>query len=151
MRALPSDPIERLNLTFSMSAVAAGWALHSPAFAMSLALGAAIETLNFRGLRAGAVRMFSGDLAVGHLWLLGFGVRFVAMAAAIGIALHAGVHPVGLVLGLSAIVPATVVGAWWLRPPVLPAGPALPPEDPSWDRYSVWLAGERPVSEEDES
>lgn len=145
------DPIERLNLTISAGTVAASCALASPAFALSVALGSALEAMNFRALRSGAQRLFSGDLAVGQLWAFGFALRFVALAAAIYFSLDSGAHPVGLVIGLSSIVPATVIGAWLQRPPVLPAepGPPLAPDDPSWDRWSVWLARERDVVEEE--
>lgn len=145
------DPIERLNLTISAGTVAASYALASPLFAASVALGSALEAMNFRALRAGAQRLFTGDLAVGQLWALAFAFRFVALAAAIFFSLRSGAHPVGLVLGLSSIVPAALAGAWLQRPPVHPAEPEPPlaSDDPSWDRWSVWLARERDVAEEE--
>jgi len=144
------DPIERLNFGISAGAVAAGFALASPAFATSLALGAAIEALNFRALRAGATRLFAGDLAVGKLWAMGFGVRFAFLAVAISLALGAGAHPVALVIGLSTTIPAVVIGAWMQRPPIDPDAPALAADDPSWDVWNPWLARERSLDAQDE-
>jgi hypothetical protein len=144
------DAMERLNLTISAGAVAAGLALVSPPFAGSVALGAALEALNFRALRGGAMRLFAGDLAVGRMWLVAFGVRFAFLTVAIGYAIGAGVHPVGLTIGLSTIVPAVVIGAWLERPPVGRPEPGPPPGDPSWDRWNPWLAREvAPREDED--
>jgi hypothetical protein len=143
--------IERLNLAIAAGAVALGYAAAGSAFATSLALGAGIEGVNFRALRSGSQRLFAGDLRVGHAWVLGFGLRFVMLAAAIALSLRAGAHPVGLVLGLSTIVPAVIVGAWWNRPPVGHPEPGPPPEDPSWDAWDPWLARERgPVEREEQ-
>ncbi len=64
----------------------------------------------------------------------------------------AGADPIGLVLGLSLVMPATVMAAYWNRPAVgeheLEA--PLAPDDPSWDEYSVWRAAE-PMRDEEES
>ena len=144
------DPIERLNLTLSAGAVAAGFAAASPAFATSLALGAAIEAVNFRVLRAASLRLFAGDLGVGRAWLAGFGLRFVALAFAVSFALRSGAHPVGLVLGLSMIVPAVIAGAWLQRPPVGNPESGPPPDDPSWETWNAWLARERDAREQAE-
>ena len=56
------DPIERWNLTLCAGAIAAGLALVSPLFAWSLAFGAALEAVNFRGLRGSAQALFAGQL-----------------------------------------------------------------------------------------
>ncbi len=143
--------MERLNLGISASAVAAGFALASPTFAASLAFGAVIEAANFRALRGAALQLFGADLAMGKAWAAGFGLRFGFLAIAISLALNAGAHPVGLVLGLSTTIPAVLIGAIWMRPPILEAGPAPPPDDPSWDEWNPWLARERDpaASEED--
>ena len=142
--------MESLNLGISAGAVAAGYALASPAFAASLAFGAAIEAANFRALRAGASRMFAGDLSVGRMWAAGFGLRFAFLAVAISLALNAGAHPVGLVIGLSTTIPAVVLGAILQRPPIVETGPAPAPDDPSWDAWNPWLARERDPSESEE-
>ena len=81
-------------------------------------------------------------------WSAGFAFRFALLGAGVGLAIWAGSHPVGLLLGLSLIVPAAVAAAWRARPPVLSGLPALPPEDPSWDRWDPWLAREREEEEE---
>jgi hypothetical protein len=143
--------MESLNFGISAGAVAAAFALASPVFAASLAFGAAIEAANFRALRAAANRMFSGDLTMGKLWAAGFGLRFGFLAIAISLALNAGAHPVGLVIGLSTTIPAVVLGAIYMRPPILETGPAPPPDDPSWDAWNPWLARERDPAESEES
>ncbi len=144
------DPIERLNLALSAGAFAASCAAASGAFATSLALGAAIEAVNFRALQSAARRMFAGDLAVGGAWVAGFALRFVVLAVGIAFALRAGAHPVGLVLGLSMIVPSVLIAAWLQRPPVVEQEAGPPPDDPSWDAWNPWLARERDPSEEEE-
>jgi hypothetical protein len=147
---LQLDAIERTNLAISAGAVVAGYAAGSSAFATSVALGAAIEAANFRALRSGARRLFAGDLSVGHAWVAGFGLRFLVLAGAIALSLRAGAHPLGLVLGLSTIVPAVVVAAWRGRPPVGSPEPGPPPEDPSWDAWNPWLARERDPADSEE-
>ena len=142
--------MERLNFGISAGAVAAGFALASPVFAASLAFGAAIEAANFRALRSAAFRLFDGDLTMGKVWAAGFGLRFGFLAVAISLALNAGAHPVGLVIGLSTTIPAVVLGAIYMRPPVLETGPAPPPDDPSWDAWNPWLARERDPAETEE-
>ena len=141
------DPVERLNLTMCAGALAASWVWASPAFAWSVALGAALETVNFRGLRRSSEAFFAGRLPGG--WSAGFAVRFAGLTVGIGAAVWAGAHPVGLLIGLSMIVPAVVIEAWRRRPPVLADLPALPPDDPSWDRWDPWLARERDPDEDD--
>lgn len=144
------DPIERLNLALCAGAAALSLALASPAFSASVLVGAALESVNFRGLRRSARVLF--DLGgAGSAWSGLFAFRFALLAAGIGLALWAGAHPVGLLLGLSLIVPATVVHAWLTRPRPDPEAPALAPDDPSWDMWNAWLARERvPRSEDDE-
>ena len=144
------DPIEWLNLSLSSVAVATSLVLGSSLFATSIAVGAAIEAVNFRALRATARRLFAGDLGMGGAWVAGFGLRFAALGAAIALALVAGAHPVGLVLGLSTIVPAVVIGAWLQRPPTFVCEPGPPPDDPSWDTWNPWLAREREPSDEED-
>jgi hypothetical protein len=145
------DPIERLNLGICTGAVATSLALSSSRFAASLALGAAIEAINFRALRSASLRLLAGDLSVGRAWILVFALRFFLLAAVLAVAFRAGAHPVGLLLGLSMIVPAAILGAWRQRPAVGNPAPGPPPDDPSWDRWNPWLARERaPEEEEDE-
>lgn len=145
-------PMERLHLTMSTGGLAASLALASPAFASAYALGAALETVNFRALRACASRLFSGELGSGGgLWAALLGMRLSMLFVSMGVALVAGAHPLGLLLGVSTIVPAALVGAFWMRPAIDPNAPALAADDPSWDRWSVWRAGETPANEEDEA
>jgi hypothetical protein len=142
------QPIERTSLVLSAGALLASLALASPLFALSLGLGAAFEALNFRGLYRGAEALFAGAGAPRRAGLLG--PRLLLLAAAIGVALHAGAHPAGLVLGLSLVLPAAVIEAWRARPPVDPHAPALGSDDEAWERWNPWLARERDPEEREE-
>jgi len=142
------DPIERTNLTLSAGAVAASLALASPAFAVSLAVGAALEAWNFRGLRRSAQFLFWGHIRGSGGWLGVYSLRMGMLVIGIAAALYLGAHPVGLLIGLSIIMPATVIEAWRARPPIDPSAPALAEDDPSWERWNPWLARENPPDEE---
>ena len=144
------DPIERTNLTLSAGAVAASLALASPGFAVSLAVGALLEAWNFRGLRRSAQFLFWGQIRGSGGWLGVYSLRMSLLVIGIGAALYFGAHPVGLLIGLSLIMPATVIEAWRARPPVDPAAPSLAEGDPSWDRWNPWLAREREALDERE-
>jgi len=133
--------MERLNFGISAGAVAASFALASPAFATSVALGAAIEAVNFRALRAGAAQLFAGNLVAGKAWAMGFAISF---------AIRAGAHPIALVIGLSTTIPAVVIGACLQRPPIDPDAPALADDDPAWDAWNPWLARERSAADAEE-
>jgi hypothetical protein len=146
------DPMERLNMGISAGAIAASFALASPHFAASLAFGAALEALNFRFLHGTARAMFEGIVDGQRGWLAIFGLRFGLLAAGIIAAMVSGADPLGLVLGLSLVMPAVVIAAIWTRPPVIdyPPEAPLPPDDPSWDNYSIWRAAEVEPTAEDE-
>lgn len=143
------DSIERLNLALGAGAVAAGFALVTPGFAVSLGVGAALEAANFRSLRRSA-QVSLGLAPASGLRSVGFGARFALLAVALGAALYAGAHPVGLLIGLSLIIPAVIVEAWRTRPAVDPNAPALPPDAEDWDRWNPWLAREGAEDEEGE-
>jgi len=146
-------PIERWNLALGVGATATSAVVAPPPFAVGVAVGAVLEAVNFRGLAAGAVRTFAGGSAGGGLWNALLALRFGMLALAILAALHGGADPRGLLLGLSVILPASVLGAWSLRPPPgapQPAEPAPPPDDPSWDLWDPWLARWREPAEEGE-
>ena len=134
--------VERLNLALSAGFTAAGLALVSPHFALSLAAGAAFETFNYHQLLRSTRAMFEGRAAVGAFRFV-FALLFVA--GAIGL----GAHPVGLLLGVSLIIPIMVVEAWRNRPAIVPDAPVLSPDDPSWDRWNPWLARERDDASDD--
>jgi hypothetical protein len=141
------ERVERLNLVLCAGAVAASLPLISPGFALSVAAGALLEALNFRGLfRAG--RSFFAGRSPG--WSAGWALRFALLAVGIGAALALGAHPVGLVVGLSLIVPAAVIEAWRSRPPIQEDAPAIAPDDPGWTRWNPWLARERDPDDEAE-
>ncbi|HSJ98550.1 MAG TPA: hypothetical protein VLC53_15860 [Myxococcota bacterium] len=135
-----SQALQKLNLTLSAGGIAASALLVGPAFTAAYALGAALEAVNFRALCACASRMLSGQLADSRGWLVLLGMRLTLLFAAMGVALLAGAHPIGLLLGVSTVVPAVLIGAWWLAPPIDPNAPALPADDPAWDHWSVWRA-----------
>jgi hypothetical protein len=142
------DPIERWNLTLSAGAVAASLVVATPGFALSLAVGALLETFNFRGLRRSAQFLFWGQIRSGGGWTGVFALRFSLLVIGIGAALFLGADPVALLIGLSLIMPAVILEAWRTRPPIDPLAPALPPDDPAWERWNPWLARERDESEE---
>jgi hypothetical protein len=142
------DPIERWNIAISASAVATSFAVATPAFATSLAVGAALEAANFRALRRSAQFLFWGVMPGQRAWAAVFGLRFVLLATGICAALYFGADAAGLLIGLSLIMPATVIEAWRSRPPVDPSAPRLDDDDPSWDRWNPWLARESRVSDE---
>jgi len=143
-------PVERINLTLSASAVAASWWLVSPLFALSLGFGALLEAVNFRGLHRQAQLLFFGAIRSGGGWTGLYGLRFGLLVIGIGGGLALGADPVGLLLGLSLIMPTTLWVAWRNRPPVDPSAPALDPDDPSWERWNPWLAREQSEPEDDE-
>lgn len=141
--ALSRAAVTRTSLGLAAAAVAAAALLVSPLFAASLALGALFEHLNFRGLYRSAAALVLPDGAGAGRGIAWMGPRFALLALAIGVALALGAHPVGLVIGLSLVVPAAVIEAWRVRPPVDPSAPTLAPDDESWDRWDPWLARER--------
>jgi len=143
------DPIERTNLALCAGAAAASWWLLTPGFALSLGFGALLEAINFRGLRHSAEFLFSGYLGAGTGWQGLFALRFGLLVIGIGAALAFGADPLGLLLGLSLIMPAAIFEAWRARPPLDPSAPALAPDDPSWDRWNPWLARESDPADED--
>lgn len=145
------QPIERLNLALSASATAATWWLVSPVFALSLGFGALLEAVNFRGLHQQAQLLFWGEIRSGGGWTGLYALRFGLLVIGIGGALALGAHPVGLVIGLSLIMPTTLWVAWRNRPAVDPNAPALALDDPDWERWNPWLAREREETDEDDA
>lgn len=145
------DRVERLNLLLGGAAVVGALALASGRFVVSLAVGVGIQAANYRTLRRMGERLFAGELRGGRAWTAGFGLRFALVGAAMLAALLAGADPIALVIGLSAIVPAVLFGAWRAGPPRgnFPAPPS--PEDPSWDEWDPWRAREREAAEEEDA
>jgi hypothetical protein len=144
------DPIERTNLTLSAGAAAISLALAPPAFTASLLAGAALEWVNFRGLHRSAAAFFGGEIPGGNGYRALAGLRFLLLAVGIATALGLGAHPVGLVVGLSLIMPAAVIEAWRHRPLPQPDAPRLAEDHPDWDRWDAWLARETEPSEDEE-
>jgi len=142
---LKLDPVERVCLTVALGSVGAACAVAPPRFAWGVAVGAAIEVVNLRVQVRAARRFFA--VAAGRsagTWVSGFSVRFLVTAAAVFLALELGTDPIGLLAGVLLVLPGVFVWAWKNRPPLVAdaALPALEPDDPSWDRWSVWRAGE---------
>lgn len=144
------DPIERMNITVSAGAVALSYAFLSPLFALSLAIGAGIEAVNFHGLRRQAHFLFGGDIKHGAQWTGVFALRFGILLFGVAGALYLGADPVGLVVGLSLIMPCAIIEAWRTRPPIQLNAPALDADDPSWDHWNPWLAREEDEVETEE-
>jgi len=141
-------PIERTNLALSAGAAALSLALLGPLFTVSLVAGAALESLNFRGLRRSAAAFLGGEIPGSGAFRAVAGLRFLVLAVGIASALAFGAHPVGLVVGLSLILPAAIIEAWRHRPPVVAGAPGLAPDDPEWERWDPWRARERDAEDE---
>ena len=144
-------PIEQIHLALSAGSIAAAAAFASPAFTVALAIGAAIEALNFRGLVISSRAFFEGLVRGSGGWIGLFALRLGVLATLIVLALRLGADPVGLVIGLSLILPAAIAGAFRVRP-LLSTDPAPPtvldPDDDGWDRWDPWLARERAANPE---
>jgi hypothetical protein len=132
--------VERLNFTLSAGAVAASYAFFTPQIASSVAAGALLEVINFRAMHASARSFFAGQLGGAGLWVGVVGLRLAVLGGAIVLAAMLGGHPVAFVAGLSIVMPAVVLDSWRNRPAVIDQSDYLVPEpdDPSWDRFSVW-------------
>lgn len=130
------------HLAFSAAAGVAAFAFAPPKFALSLLLGAALQTMNFRGLFGLARTAFAQEARAAS----GFALRLPLFGALVFVAIEAGVDPAGLLAGVTTLVPAVLIAAWQARPRDVADAeslPALAPDDPSWDQYSLWLARER--------
>jgi hypothetical protein len=147
---LTLQPIERLNLALGAGATAATWWLVSPGFALSLGFGALLEAVNFRGLHQQAQLLFWGEIKSGSSWTGLYALRFGLLVIGIGGGLALGAHPVGLLLGLSLIMPTAVYWAWRNRPALDPNAPALADDDPAWEQWNPWFAREDEVRAEDD-
>lgn len=146
------EPTERVNLALSAGVVATSYAVATPHFAISLALGAALEAVNFRALHTCAHALFGGVVVGGRMWVGVLSARLGLVCGGIFLSLFLGADPIGLIIGLSLAMPATVIAAILNRPALLPAEPAaaLDPSDPSWDQYSIWRAEEVAPGEDDD-
>lgn len=139
-------------MAISAGAVAASFAVASPHFAGSLAIGAVLESLNFRFLHRTGDALFGGVVQGGGPWVAVLALRLGLVFAGIIVALLGGADPIGLVIGLSLAMPATVAAAVWNRPAVEPQAlePAVDSDDPIWDEYSVWRPGRQPARRDQE-
>ena len=145
------ERVERLNLGISAGAIAASYALASPHFATSVALGACLEALNFGALMRGAKLFFAGEFQGAGPWVGVFALRFVLVGTGILVVLYLGANPIALLIGLSIAMPAVLIDAWLHRPEVVdPATlPTLDPDDEAWDRWNAWRATERKLTEKE--
>jgi len=138
------------HAAISAAAAFAAFALATPSFAFSLLLGAALQTLNFRGLFGLAHNAFAREARAAS----GLALRLPLFGLLVFVAIRAGANAAGLLAGISTLVPAVVIAAWQSRPrDVADLGslPAPAPDDPSWDQYSPWLAREREHDREEEA
>lgn len=142
--------VERLNFTLSAGAVAASYALFTPQIATSVAAGALLEVVNFRAMHGSARRFFGGELGGAGLWIGVVGLRLAMLSGAIVLAVILGAHPIALVAGFSIVMPAVVLDSWRHRPEIVDQSdyPVPEPDDPEWDRRSVW-GFEREESEDE--
>jgi hypothetical protein len=145
--------VEQLNLGLSASAVAVSYAVATPHFAISLAAGALLEALNLGAILRAARRLFSGEMLTTG-WVGVLSLRFVLLAVAIYVTMQLGVHPIAFVVGLSIVMPATLIDAWWNRPPIIdPAElPVLVDDlaeatDEDGDSQRLWSTGHLFTSE----
>ena len=146
---LASERIERMNLVVAAVTIVGSLAFGSKVVTASVAIGCLIIAANYHVLRRATDRFFTGDLSGGGAWSAGFAMRFVFLGAAMWVALEAGAHPIGLILGMSTTVPAAVLVAWRNPPVGVETGPVPPPDDPSWDEWDPWLARERIIDREE--
>ena len=145
--------VERTNLVLCAGAVGASLAFSTPPFAASVVLGAAVETLNLRALwnRSEFALGLADPRKSSKSAMLGFSTRFVLVGLALWLALASGANPIGLLLGLSLIIPAIVIAAWRRRPQVTDRWlPGLDADDPEWDAWNPWFARERALDAEEE-
>ncbi len=131
------------HAAFTAAAALAGFVFASPRFALGLLLGAALQTLNFRGLFALSQHAFALEARAAS----GFALRLPLFGLLLFVAIRLGVDAAGLLCGITTLVPAVVIAAWQSRPRFVPASelPALAPDDPSWDEWNPWLAREREI------
>ena len=136
------------HAAFTAGAGLAAFAFAPPKFALSLLLGSALQTLNFRALYG----LARNALAMNGRAASGFALRLPLYGALVFVAIQAGVDAAGLLCGITTLVPAVAIAAWQSRPQPVPASelPSLAPEDPSWDHYSLWLAREREIEPSEE-
>jgi hypothetical protein len=132
--------VERVNFALSAGAVAASFAFFTPQIASSVAAGALLELVNFRAMHASARSFFAGQLGGAGLWVGVVGLRLAVLGGAIVLAVMLGAHPVAFVVGLSIVLPAVLIDSWRNRPALVDQSdyPVPAPDDPAWDRFSVW-------------
>lgn len=141
---MTTRPIEHLNVALSAGAVAGAAVFATPHFAWSVAVGALLEALNFRGLSIASKAFFQGALRGSTAWLVLLTMRLALVGTLLFLAIRfGGFDPVGIVVGLSVVLPASLIGAWRNRPPIDPnAGPLesrasdqtdRQPQDWGWD------------------
>jgi hypothetical protein len=138
------------HFAFSACAALAAFLFATPKVAFSLLLGAALQTMNFRGLFGIALAAFANEARAAS----GYALRLPILGVLVFLAIRAGVDAAGLLVGLTTLVPAVVVAAWQARPRAVASPELLPklaPDDPSWDQYNPWLARENEAERAEES
>ena len=89
--------------------------------------------------------VFAGNVPGGGPWIAVLSLRLSLVFAGVILAMYTGADPIGLLIGLSLVMPATIAAAVWHRPAITPQEPfpAVDPDDPIWDDYSVWSPGRK--------
>ena len=142
--------VQGMNLLLSAGATAAGYVAVSPRFAGGVMAGAVVESVNLRAMWRFSERAIFDQGGGSAIAAGAFGVRFVVMGAVIFALLSAGMHPVGLLVGLSMVIPSVVTAAWLSRPAPSDAAPLAPTDDAAFDDWNPWLAREVDRDDEDE-
>ena len=86
----------RAEAVIAMALTAASYALVTPHFATSLALGAFLEAVNLGAIHRAARKLFAGEMMSGG-WVGGLALRFLLLGTAIYLTLAAGADPVAFV------------------------------------------------------
>lgn len=144
--------VGRWYLALVAGAVSVAWFASSPGVAISLLCGAGIGALNFfliyRNCQAIFLGAAGGERNGTVVAALGFCLRFGMLLLVVAVSIYIGAHPVGLVIGLSLIVPAILIQTWISRPAVDRAATLAPLDDGCREIWNASLVREE-ITEED--
>ena len=137
-------------LGFVSMIVTLAWLFGPSGVAVSILFGASIVAVNFFLLYRNCQAIFAGA-ADGErngkvAAALGFSLRFLLLLLVVAVSIYIGTHPIGLVIGLSLIVPSILVHTWINRPATDEAS-AFNDEE-GWETWNPSLAREE-VTDED--
>lgn len=141
--------VQGYNAAFCALAALLALLFMSPAFAGAIVLGTVLGAANLRALWRHSEHVFFQTEGPRAPVALAFVFRFLLLGAALWLALSAGVNAIGVLIGLSILVPSIVIAAWRKRPPIMEGLPAMPADDPDWDLWNPWMAREGTPGEDD--